>query len=910
MTITPLQAKTQIPLLRKDAIDRQALMARLDSGLNAQIILVSAPAGYGKTTLVAQWLNHIELKSIWVSLDEQDNYLTNFLSHLIAALQRQLPEGFNDLAGLLYTPQLPETDALAALFLNTFERLNEKIIIVLDDVQFIENTAIRQLIEQLVAQQKDHIQWVIITRRDPSLPLSRLRARGQLAEIRGSDLQFNNEEAEAFLSKSMNLTLNPAAVTKLNDRTEGWIAGLQLAALSLQNMENPEDFINCFSGDNRHIMDFLLDEVLENQSQEVYDFLLKTSILNRFNASLCDFVRSSEEQTISASSDLIQTLDQSNLFLHPLDNTRSWYRYHRLFSDLLSQVLHRTLPELVPELHMRASIWFDKNGYLEEAVRHAFKAKDPAMAARLIMKDIDPLWLSGKANTLFSWLQQLPQDVLDTYPRLKIYTAWLHYYLFWQVDEAEDNLSEAENDLCLQKDLFEVDKNDLTEETRNTVGQLAQIRSTIILNKENSSIEDAKKWSQLALKHLGKENHIWLSFAYLILGFTQNLSGQSQEALESLKQSEKMARRAAFPQHLITIRRNLALIEMMQGNLQQAQRLFMQIIEQAQAQSLSYSPAVAVSHLDLATILINQNKLAEAEQHARRCIELGEAVNRQPNVVLGYLALAIIREARDDYDEALSFIKQAENIAQTREMTNMLPAFESQYARLDFAQGKMERAIQWVHQCVPEGTDFKKLNWQIPNNWLEPEPLFIALTLIREGRYEDAEYIINSIQESAQRMNQMAHLIESYILQSISAYHQEQNEVALNALQTALGLAKPRGYLLFFLNKGNELFELLNMAAQRDIHPDFVEKLLSTSTDRSTIKQSEQISNALIIEPLSQRELEVLELIAEGLSNDEIADRLVLSLHTIKTHTRHIYNKLGVSKRTQAVAEARRLGIL
>ena len=349
---------------------------------------------------------------------------------------------------------------------------------------------------------------------------------------------------------------------------------------------------------------------------------------------------------------------------------------------------------------------------------------------------------------------------------------------------------------------------------------------------------------------------------------------------------------------------------MLQGHLTQAQKTYTQLIELAEAQSLTYAPSVAETYLDLSMIHLSQNLLDEAEKQALRGIELGQIVRRQPTVVIGYIALAKIKQAQGHYEEAITCIEKAETLANTEQMSSILPAFEGEYARAAFFAGDQEKVVQWVNKYLPSSESISKTDWKLPNNWLEPEPLFFAYVLIYEQRYEDAKVIIDQIKAHAKKMERAAHVVESNILQSISYYQQGQNENAVHYLREALATAKSCGYVLLFVNKGQPMVGLLNLAIQEDIESAYASQLLTAITKQTEkVKTGKEYQESLI-DPLSQREMEVLTLIAEGLSNDAIAEKLVLSLHTVKTHTRHIYNKLGVSKRTQAVAEARRLRLL
>ncbi len=912
-----LLTKLYVPPLRPYLVPRPRLINTLNQGLQDghKLTLISAPAGFGKTTLANEWIQTLgsatpPVAVAWVSLDEADNDLPRFLAYLITALNQS--EGTASTFGksalaMLQSPQPPPTTAALTPLINELAALPEKIVLVLDDYHLIEADArpIHEAISFLLENSPPQIHLVIATREDPYLPLSRLRARNQLTELRAIDLRFSSAETADFLNQVMGLGLAANDIAALEARTEGWITGLQLAALALRGQValqgssanqpgmQASDFINSFAGSHRYVLDYLIEEVLEQQPETVQMFLLETAVLNRLTGPLCDALTGQKN-----GQETLQTLDHANLFVIPLDSERRWYRYHHLFAELLRQQLQQSQPEEVSRLHQQASTWYEQNGFTHEATEHAFLAKDFERAAQLIQVQADTTWQQGEHGKLRRWLPKLPDEVLLAKPILGIYHAW---YLFasGQHETAEQLLQSAEQAL-----------NGSTEKV-HLKGRVAAIRAFMSSYQGNAPgiIQHARQ----ALADLSEQDSVWRSISAIVLGDAYGFKGDMSAAYAARSEALQFCQAAGETYYTMLAGMKVAVTLRSQGQLQQTIDMCQQQIQFADQVGLSQTSLAGLLWAIWGEALAELNDLDGAMQQVRKAAELVPLMVDLVMLGWGYMCLLRIYFSRGELDKAEKIIQKMENIDRVadapRWIMNELAAWQ---ARLWLEQKNLEAATQWA---ADRGFNAYKNHKPLPemNYFLLFDYIILARVLLAQGQLEEAARLLNQLLEPARTGQRTTRVIEILLLQALTYQALGAPDRAIASLKQAIDLAEPQGFIRIFADEGPPMGQLLQEALNRGIAPAYVRRLLaafSSSETNQANTTSFQADQSALVEPLSERELEILQLISEGLTNPEIATRLFLSLNTVKVHTRNIYGKLDAHTRTQAVAKGRALGIL
>ncbi len=936
MSIPILATKLYIPPRRSEVVSRPHLLARLDTGLVAgcKLTLISAPAGFGKTTLLGEWASQrigesaSERSIAWVSLDTGDSHPLGFLAYLVAAVQTVAPDFGASVVGVLQSPQPPPIEMLLTMLLNDIAAIPQPLILILDDYHVLDSLSVDEALSFLLDHLPPQLHLVIASREDPNLPLSRLRARGQLTELRAADLRFTPAEAADFLNGVMGLNLAEADITGLEARTEGWIAGLQLAALSLQGQKEPARFIQSFSGSHRFILDYLLDEVLHKQSEAVQTFLLRTAILNRLCGPLCDAVLGKEagSKTQEAGSSvscvlppascILESLDRANLFIVPLDNERRWYRYHHLFRDLLRQRLAQSLPpDALPAYHLRASVWYAAHGDQAEAFHHAVAAGDWARAADLAEAAWAATFRSYIQNTLFlGWMKALPDALIRARPVLSAGYAWALLDV-GALEAAEAWLRDAERGLAAPEAArIVVDE----AEFRALPATIAIARAYLALARRDMAAIIPLAHHALAL--IPAADHFRRAGVIALLGLMHLSGGDLDAAAASMVEGMDMTHTAGSTAIALTGVFPLADIRLVQGRLCEAEKVFVQALESAKAQDTAEAPGVADLYLGLSQIYLERGDWGAAGQH----LETGAALDvqaRSPDWAYhDSLARARFQAAVGDLDGALDLFNQAERLYHTPMLPDLHP-LTALKARIWVRQGQLDKTQTWAQEMGLSATDALSF-------LREFEHITLARVLLARYRRERADAVLAEVLGLLERLWQAAtagrrcgNSIEILILQALA--HQARGDVsrALPLLERALNLAEPEGYVRIFVDEGAPLAHLLSAAATRGSAPDYIARLLAAFPDFATNATTpSKIQNPTLVvskanpskmvEPLSQRELEILRLVAQGLSNREIGKKLFLALDTVKGHNRRIYGKLQVQRRTEAIARARELGLL
>ena len=895
-----LATKLHMPHPRTQLVPRAHLVERLQQGLARSLTLASAPAGFGKTTLLAQWLAGSGLPVAWLSLEAEDNDPTRFLSYLIAALQTLDAQLGTTALALLRTPQPPPPEAVLAVLTNDLiERGEGDVALVLDDYHVITADPIQRGMTFLLEHLPPQLHLVLATRADPPLPLARLRARGQLCEVRTADLRFGTAEASAFLQAVMGLDLPAEAITTLQNRTEGWIAGLQLAALSLQGRTDVSRFLAAFSGTHRYVLDYLSEEVLARQPAPVQQFLLHTCLLERLRGPLCDAVTEQE-----GSQAMLEALERANLFVVALDDERGWYRYHHLFAEVLRSHLQQREPTLVPKLHQRASAWYDQHDLPAEAVQHALLIPDFELAARLIESIALPAALTGHLSTVLGWLNALPEAQVQTRPFLCIYHAGL-LMLTNQSEAAESRLRDAERGIQAEMP---------AEQAQTIQGWVLALRGTIAGFAGNMLY--AASLARQALELLPEMEVIPRVTATLAVPPPYEEHGDVTLATEhEVAVGHAFISTSGIPFASMSSLARLARLHVLQGRLHQAatyEELERGIprpeVLQAAFGSIFYC-------FDLGDLLREWNELDAAKRHLLQGMALvNEPRAAEPVVVTrGYIALARLEQARGNTYEALATLDALAQLVERRHFAAHLVAqVAAARAQLELAQGNLAAAIRWVDSSgLSTGDD----DLRYPR---EGEYLILARVRIAQARsdpavplLQDVLRLLDRLLRDAEAKARVNSVLEILVLRALALEVQSERTGSLSTLERALVLAAPEGYIRLFVDEGPPMLALLRQAHTRSRVPGYVATLLSVFGEQnaSDFLFSSPYPDSLL-ESLTGRERDVLHLLLEGASNREIARRLVLSVNTVKRHVYNLCGKLGVQSRTQAIARARTLNLL
>ncbi|MEV6415439.1 LuxR C-terminal-related transcriptional regulator [Kribbella sp. NPDC051718] len=866
-----LEGKFRLPRRRRGVVERGRLGERLAAATG--LALVSAPAGFGKTTLLTEWLAADGRKAAWLSLDERDNDAASYWSYLVAALQTAVPEVGATAVSLLQSNQPPIEAVLSAL-LNDLGTIEYDVVLVLDDYHVIEAREIHDGMTFLVEHLPPQIRVVIASRADPALPLARMRARGELVEIRSAELRFTADEVAEYLNTVMGLTLTAHDVAVLEGRTEGWIAALQLAALSMQGRDDVSGFIAGFAGDDRYIVDYLAEEVLQRQPEDVQSFLLQTSVLDRLCGPLCDAVTGQV-----GGKDRLAAIERGNLFLFPLDDRRRWYRYHQLFADVLQAHLLDEQPEVVAGLHQRASAWYEKNGERAEAIRHSLAAKDFEQAAALVELAIPDLRRTRQEAVVRTWLQALPDDVISVRPVLAVTYAGA-LLIGSELDGVERRLQQAERYLTDDAEKIVVD--------HDAYGRLAESIETYRAAQSlaRGDLPAAVTHARQALAIAAEDSHLWRSASAGLLGLAYWSTGDLEAAHEAWTACTTGLQAAGYTADALGCAIALADIRLAQGRPSDAMRTFEQALLLKPGQCEPVLRGTADMYVGLAELHRERNDLQAATQFLAKAQAVGEQASLPQYSYRRRVAMARIHAAEGDFAAALQLLDEAERVYVGDYFPNVRP-IPAVRARVWLAAGELDKALAWV---ADEGlTVDDELSYL-----REYEHLTLARVLAAQGTATGP--FLDRLLQAAEDGKRTGSAIEILVLRSLA--HQAGHDAALADLRRALTLAEPNRHVRIFADDGPALIRLLQTAAkQGDPAAQRVLGAVATPDRAKPVKQG-------LIEPLSAREFDVLRLLGTELDGPGIARELVVSLNTVRTHTKHIYAKLGVTNRRAAVRRA------
>lgn len=910
-----LKTKLNIPPLRPSLIRRELLFERLNDRLltedglfNRKLTLISAPPGFGKTTLASSWIHQLERPTAWLSLDEGDNDLNRFMLYLIAALQGSGREVGEATLSLLQSAQSPPQDTLLTLLVNDLASLRTPVILVLDDYHVIHNLRNHEAITFLLENQLPQLHLVLVSREDPPLPLHRLRGGGQMAGIYARDLRFTRDQSRQFLNGMMGLSLSPDEIAVLAQRTEGWVAGLQLAALSMRDLADTREFVMSFAGDDRYIADYLMGEVVDRQPPRVQEFLSRVAIVDRFCASLCDALMEVGERATAPgepadrllSRTIIERLDQSNLFMIPLDNKREWYRFHHLFTDFLRLRWRERPADEFAKLHRRAAAWYEDHGLLAESIQHALAGEDFLRAGRLIEENaLRTIFGHAQWATLLEWMAALPDDLVRSRPRLSLSFAWT-LFSTGRWEDAEPYLRRVE---------LAIGDGEVPAKLAWMLGEVATIRALVAHTL--GDVERCKELSHRAVELLPDDNSTVRAVATLAQGMARLWGGDADSTRQLLRQSVVLAQAAGNVTVALFALGYWMHLEIREGRLHKAAELYQQARQLGTLKGGILLGPAGFACVQMGEVLREWNELEQAKEVLLEGMKLSQQQTGMRGILLeGKINLARVLLASGEHENATETLPQVESLIAKLlgRSADVLPTISMALAfRLRFwlAQGALGQTDEWLASngiCVD--ADISP----------EYEEFYVVLVrvLIQQDRLDEADKLLKRLSKVVKKSGLR---VEMLILEALLSRASGEAGRAVTVLSQALRLAEPEGYLRLFVDQDKAIIPLLEQAARRSAAPANLKPILTVLARHPHVEEGATVmgptpESPALVEALKDKELRILRLMAAGLSNRQIADELFLSHNTVKVYASRIYSKLDVHSRVEAVIRAQDLGLV
>lgn len=900
---------------RPQRVHRPRLVERLAQSLLSQsrLIVLAAPAGFGKTTLLGEWLSSAPRPVAWLSLDSSDNDPARFLSYVVAALQTLEAGLGSEALRQLQAGEPALGEPILTSLLNDLARSPCEGLLVLDDYHLIDHRPIHDALAFILDHLPPQLHIVLASRSDPPLPLARWRARGELIELRAADLRFTSAEAADFLTEVMGLSLSATDIAALETRTEGWIAGLQLAALSMQGRPDVSGFIQAFAGDHRFIADYLVEEVLHRQTETVRQFLLQTSILDRLTGPLCESVTGQ-----SGGGARLEALERGHLFVIPLDNRRLWFRYHHLFADVLQAQLRASHPDLVPVLQRRASLWHEQNGSVTDAIRFSFAGGDIGRAADLIERAGPMLQRSRQEALLLNWLRALPAEVYLNRPVLSGHYASV-ILQNGGLEGVDTYLSHAERWLASSTEPWDPERAAAEEmivvdqaEFQRLPGWIAVHRAGLAL--AHGDVDGTRTHSHRALELVADNDHLGRGAALALQGLAAWWSGDLEAAHRSYQDSRAQMKQADHLSDVLGCSLALADLRVAQGRLQDALRTCQDSLRLVERLTSSGVRGTADMYVAMAEIHVDRHDLEAAHACLTQSRQMGEGLGLPQNPYRWRVVAARLKQADGDREGAMDLLAEAEHRF-TSDFSPPARPIAALRARLWLAQDQVDEAAAWARRCALTSDD--ELSYL-----REYEHLTFARVLVAEGRHTRADQVLQEaltflvrLQQAAESGGRSGSVIECLLLQALAHHARGDVHTAVLALDRALQDARPEGYVRVFVDEGAPMLQLMRAAAERGLDTGDVGRALA---DRASVEFPNRPDVAMrfsrveapLIEPLSPRELDVLRLLKTELSGPEIARELVIGLSTVRTYTKSLYGKLSVTNRRAAVERALQLRLI
>jgi LuxR family transcriptional regulator, maltose regulon positive regulatory protein len=893
-----LQTKLQIPRRRTPAVARPRLIERLDIGFESRLILVSAPAGFGKTTLLTEWLASNRYPSTWLSLDEHDNELALFLAYFFASLQR-VKASLSEAAPGLFNP--PEQFLLPSTLINLLNEVNsitDHFILVIDDYHVIKNQDVHKALAFLIDNLPANMHLVIASRADPPLNLANLRGRGQLTELRANDLRFTSKEIADYLNRVMELDLNDEELSLLDIRIEGWIAGLQMAAITLKGRTDLVGFVRALSISRRNILDYLFEEVFEQQSEDVRTFLLTTSILDRLNPSLCDAVTEHRD-----SDRILDKIERASLFIFPLDEELRWFHYHPLFRDLLQHNLSIAYPDMMPVLHRRASEWYEREDLIVMAIGHALEAKDYDRAASLIERRAGEIMAHGEYTTYLGWMESFPQSIIGTYPILMVHRTLAETVVGGlPLEDVEARLQQVEK----------------LDPQNNLVKGAGLVVRAVALGNQTDLSQNAELCRK-ALELVPPESTLWHGLATLGLRQFWLMQGgvpATSAAIGLYNEAIEMGQKIGIAFVTVVAQRRLAEAFIAAGRLHEARRCYQGILDMAVDRRGQPLPIASFGLFGLGVLNREWNDLEKAQSYLEKGITLeGGKLGRWQ--VDGIIELARTRQAMGDMEGASHYLRKARLLLTrfpkySKSHESIISAYETALA---MARGEIETVSIWANELDQAGLASSfEIGGEFPlyvhqYSAHELQLLTLARAHLAQNKPAEAMKLLDTLSSAAQKLGRTGIVLEAHVLSAVACKTMGRIDDALGHFREALHAAQPEGYIRLFLDAGPDVSSLLYEAVRQGITPAYAHRLMAAFPVVETTPSRPGKSTKLV-DPISDRELAVLKLLDQGLSNKEIGQRLHIETRTVKWHTSNIFGKMGVKNRIQAVARARGLGII
>lgn len=899
MSDTLLATKFHKPPLLANLVSRQRLLHRLDDGLRqgSRLTLISAPAGYGKTTLIGEWILESGLSAAWLSLDEGDNDQARFLNYLVSALRAIEPGiGKATLATLQASQsQIPTT--LLAPLVNELADHPQDFLIVFDDYHSIHNQAIHEAVAMLLEHAPAHVHIVIASRADPLLPIALLRGRGQVTELRQNDLRFSRAETNDFLELNLAIELSPADVAALTSRTEGWAAGLRMASVSLKGQDDVSAFIRDFTGSNRYILDYLLEEVLNKQPDALQQFLFFTSILEHMCAPLCDAVIEGLVNLPAGSQSTLEDLEHSNLFIIPLDDRREWYRYHRLFADLLKGRLFQSQPEIVNLLHQRASKWYQESGLMEAAIDHALSSGEGQRAAILIEQSAENTLMRSQVRTLLGWIDALPEDEILKRPALSVYYSWALLWNGAPLEAIEAHLA-------------------LTAHREDHSIKSLPLQAFLAIY--NAEVPKAAELARQAIEQLPEEDTLLRSLASFILASTYLAEGEAEAGLQILEDTARTSQQSGNVMIAVLVLCELGDESQKHGRLHQAMKLYRQALELGTDQGGQRLPVAGKALIGIGDVAREWNDYVTAEKRLTEGIHLVEQWSIL-GAFEGYLNLIQIYDTQGETqrgDVMLSHLRELAYRFDASEIDDYV--VEMYAARRNVFLGDLGAVREWADNRSQIFTSTESEKGQILDilrtRLQKYENATLARLLIAEGSYSEAIAVLDQVLSEAMKVDRIFLTIDVEILRAIAFHAEGMRAESQAAFNHALALAEPEGFMRVFLDHGEKIMPLLLTAHKESDQLSiltYIERLLNASEVQiSDTRPVSSRQREVFLEPLSDREIEVLNLLPSSLSSTEMADELSISVNTLRSHLKSIYSKLGAHSRYEAISRAREADLL